>query len=353
MGFEQVRHETHWWNEPILGRTQTKRQHFVPRLYLKPFTRSDGKIRVVDLEEERGYVSSLSNVAVETRFYDVTVEGQDYSAEDWLAELEGDAASVLRLLLVDPDAITRLTDEQENSLSRFVAALSIRTPFRRQELDDTLNTVFSQIERNLQGQFVHQFGKAKGQAMYEEWQTKPFHERYGEQEPTQAASTTNFLLSEVQGFANLLRASRWRIGEVLGQSRLYASDNPVSRYLRPVRPWWEVGAYSSFDYFLPLSPELLLKIERRPDSDDSDSEASPWGERREKGFSEWEISMARHIISRDASRYLYGDGLLVSKQCAVACLDRIEVKMREFATRYLGYDPNPPPGTGFPHSDRS
>ena len=70
-------------------------QHFVPRLYLKPFTRSDGKIRVVDLEEEREYVSSLSNVAVETRYYDVTVEGQHYSAEDWLAELEGDAASVL------------------------------------------------------------------------------------------------------------------------------------------------------------------------------------------------------------------------------------------------------------------
>ena len=348
MGNEQVRHEAHWWSESILGRTQTRRQHFVPRLYLKPFTRNDGKIRVVDLQEEREYVSSLSNVAVEARFYDITVDGQDYSAEDWLAELEGDAASVLRLLLVDPGAITRLTDEQENSLSRFVAALSTRTPFRRQELDDTLNTVFSQIEKNLQGQSVHQFGKAQGQAMYEEWQAKPFHERYGEQEPTQVASTTNFLLSEVQGFANLLRAAPWRLGEVLGQTRLYASDNPVSRYLRPVRPWWEVGAYSSFHYFLPLSPGLLLKIERRPDSDDSDSETSPWGERREKGFSEWEISMARHIISRDASRYLYGDGLLVSKQYAVSRLDQIELATREFAARYLGYDPNPPPGAGFP-----
>ena len=353
MGFEQVRYEAHWWNEPILGQTQAKRQHFVPRLYLKPFTRSDGKIRVVDLEEEREYVSSLSNVAVETRYYDVTVEGQHYSAEDWLAELEGDAASVLRLLLVDPGAIARLTDEQENSLSRFVAALSIRTPFRRQELNDTLNTVFSQIEENLQGQFVHKFGKAQGQELYEEWQAKPFHERIGEQEPTQAASTTNFLLSEVQGFANLLQAAPWRLGEVPGQTRLYTSDNPVSRYLRPVRSWWDGAAFSSFDYFLPLSPGLLLKIERRPDLDDSDSAVSARGGRRKKDFSIWEISMARHIISRDASRYLYGDGLVVPKQCAVSCLNRIESAMREFAAKYLGYGAKPPSGVGFPHPGRS
>ena len=115
------------WNEPILGQIQTKRQHFVPRLYLEPFTRKDGKIRVVDLQEEGEYVTSLRNVAVEARFYDVTVEGHDYSAENWLAELESEASSVLRLLLDDPASIAGLTDKQENALSRFIAALSIRT----------------------------------------------------------------------------------------------------------------------------------------------------------------------------------------------------------------------------------
>ena len=112
-----------------------------------------------------------------------------------------------------------------------------------------------------------------------------------------------------------------------------------------------MGAFSSFHYFLPLSPELLLKIERRPDEADSEKAASPWGDRRKKDFSEWEISMARHIISRDAYRYLYGDGLVVPKKCAVSCLDRIELATREFAAKYLGYDPNPPSGVGFPMPD--
>ena len=348
MGKERVLEGVNRWNEPILKSTQTKRQHFVPRLYLKNFSTADGKIRVFDSREDREYVSSLENVAVQTRFYDVTLEGQDYSAEDWLAELESDASSILRLLLDDPTTIMILTDEQENTLARFIAALIIRTPFKQQEIKNVTDGVFAQIDQMVQRQFTHLFGEAEGSTRYEEWRVKPYDERYGEEEPTRPASITNSLLGEVQGFTNLLRAAPWRIGNTLGHRRLYTSDNPVSRYLRPVRPWWDAGGFSSFHYYLPLTPDTLLKIERRPDSDDSDKGASPWGERRRKDFSEWEISMARHVISRDASRYLYGDGLVVSKQCAVSCLNRIELATRDFAVRYLDYDPNPPPDAGFP-----
>lgn len=340
--------DSHYWNEPILAQTQTRRQHFVPRLYLKPFTRNDDKIRVIDLQEERECVSSLNNVAVQSRFCDVKLDGEDYSAEDWLAKLESKAVSVLRVLLNDPLAITALADEQENALARFIAAQTFRTPFRRQEINDMLDPALLQIEQIAQGMFVNNLGETEGLASFKEWQARPLHERFGEEEPEQPASMTNYLLGEVQGFANLLRAAPWRIGRALSSRRLYTSDNPVSRYLRPVRPWWETGAFSSFDYFLPLSPEILLKFERRPDLAKSDKEASPWGVRRRKDFSGWEISMACHVISRDASRFLYGGGLVVSKQCAVSCLDRIELNAREIASRYLGYDPNPPPGLGFP-----
>ena len=331
------------WNEPILSETQVKRQHYVPRFYLEPFTGNDGKIRVVDLQEECEYVTSLSNVAVRTRFYDLAQDGQDYSAEDWLSELEGKADGVLQLLLRDPSVITTLTGDQENALSRFIAALILRTPFKRKEMNDNLSAVFSQIESKLRGQFVHQFGEGQGYSVYEEWLARPFNERYGELEPKQDdVSVTISLLSEVQGYANLLRAAPWRLGNVTGGARLYTSDNPVSRYLRPVRPWWEVGGFSSFDYFLALSPELLLKVERRPDKADTDEEPSFRGERRKKDFSKWEVSVAKHIISRDASRYLYGDGVIIPKQDAESYLARSEEEMRKFAVRYLGYGPTPP-----------
>ena len=122
-----------------------------------------------------------------------------------------------------------------------MAALILRTPRKRQELDDALDGVFSQIEQNLKAQFVSQCGETPGLAKYREWHEKPFHKRYGEEEPSQPASTTNHLLGEVQGFANVLRAAPWRIGDTPKHGQMYTSDNPVSRYLRPVRPWWEVG----------------------------------------------------------------------------------------------------------------
>ena len=255
------------------------------------------------------------------------------SAEDWLSDLEGKACGVLQLLLNEPSTISTLTAEQETDLSRFIAALIFRTPSKRQEMDGVMATVYSQIESKLQGQFVHQFGEGQGNTMYGEWQSKPFHERYGGQESDQPASITNLLLTEVQGFANLLRADSWRIGNVTGRLRLYTSDNPVARHLRPVRQWWDVGAFASCDYFLPLSPEILLKIERRPDKADTNQECSCRGDRRKKDFSKWEVSMARHIISRSASRYLYGDGIVISKQDAELHLVRIEEELREFVAR--------------------
>ncbi len=158
------------WNEPVLGETETKRQHYVPRFFLKSFGRPDGKLRVSDLQENREYVSSLENVAVQSGFYDVELGGHVYSAEDWLGELESNAATVLRCVIDDPSAIATLTWEEENALARFIAALIVRTPRKRQELDDALGGVFSQIEQNLKRQFLSQFGEHQGLAIYREWQ---------------------------------------------------------------------------------------------------------------------------------------------------------------------------------------
>ena len=213
-----------------------------------------------------------------------------------------------------------------------------------------MGTVYSHIESILQSQFVHQFGERQDNSMYRKWQSKPFRERYGGQEPAQPESMTISLLTEVQGYANLLQAAPWRIGNVTGRLRLYTSDNPVACYLRPVRQWWDVGAFASFDYFLPLSPKILLKIERRPDQADTNQECGGMRERWKKDFSEWEVSMARHIISRSASRYLYGEGVFIQKQDAELHLVRIEEELQEFAMRYLGYDPSSPPGAGIPVS---
>jgi len=49
-------------------------------------------------------------------------------------------------------------------------------------------------------------------------------------------------------------------------------------------------------------------------------------------------SLARHVVTHNARRYLYGEGPVVPRDCAASCLKRIGQAQLEFAIRYLDYD---------------
>jgi hypothetical protein len=329
------------WNEPILSPTNVIRQHYVPQVLLRAFA-VDGKVRVVDLDiEGKEYKTSTANIAVEKHFYDIDLADIRVSTEDWLAQLEGDATPVIKKLVDDPSSITTLAVEDEFYIARFIVALRFRTPSFRDWNEEMVTSILKQIKEMIKEQVYHQHEKKEADAIWEEMERKPDHWWFNEPEPHQSATTATFMLSEVQGFSNLIRAAPWRIGTAPDSIGLYTSDNPVSGYLTPVRPWWEGAAFASFTYFVPLSPKILLIIERRPDRGNS-KEIQPQGERRRSDFSEWEISFARHVVTHNARRYLYGEGLVVPRDCAISCLERINRAKMEFAIRYLGFDPRPP-----------
>ena len=204
-----------------------------------------------------------------------------------------------------------------------------------------IKSMLQQIKDMVKKQVYHQYSKREVEAIWDEMKDNPDHWWLNEPEPQQLTTTTAFMLGEVQGFANLIRAAPWRIGTAPDSIRLYTSDNPVSGYLNPVRPWWERAAFASFTYFVPLSPKILLKIDRGPDQKE-DEELRPRGERRRSDFSSWEISFALHVVTNNARKYLYGEGTVIPRQCANSCLERIDRAKLGFAIRYLGFDPRPP-----------
>ena len=332
-----------FWNEADLSPTKAKRQHYVPELFLRAFS-LDGKVRVVDLNEGKEYRTSTANAAVESHFYDEEIADIQVSTEDWLAQLEGYATPVVEKLLNDPNSIVHLSVEEELFIARFLAALRFRTPAFRHYNDKMSSSVFKQIKNMAKEQIYHQHDKKEADSIWEHVKNKPHHWWFNESEPQQPATTQNFMIGEVQGFANLLRAAPWRIGMAPDSISLYTSDNPVSAYFRSVRPWWELARFAALDYFVPLSPKVLLRIEHRPYNQEESGELKPRGERRRNDFSQWEISFARHVVTQDAIRYLYGEGPVVPRECATSCLERIGRAQLEFAVRYLGFDPRPPRG---------
>jgi len=189
-------------------------------------------------------------------------------------------------------------------------------------------------------QIYHQNTKEEADKIWDDIKNKPMHWWFKEQEPIQPAAITAHMLGEVQGFANILRAAPWHLGSVPSSLKLYTSDNPVAGYLPPIRLHGEGAMFSSFDYIVPLSPNILLTIKRRP-RDKEGKDVQPRGERRSMKYSEWEISFARHVVTSEALRYLYGNTPVVPRDCAIDCLKRINRAKVDFAIQYLGYKPDP------------
>jgi hypothetical protein len=113
--------------------SNTKRHHFVPKMYLDRFS-SDGKIQV-RRRDGGSFGSGTQNVAVEAGFYDLAVPGGGVSreVEGWLSQVEGSAATVLRTIDTAMDAPPPGVEERE-VLSAYLALQFTRTPEQRERV---------------------------------------------------------------------------------------------------------------------------------------------------------------------------------------------------------------------------
>ena len=195
------------WSEPNLSLTSVKRQHYVPQLFLRAFTVED-KVRVFDLNEGKEFRTSLANVAVEKCFYDIDIKDTHLSTENWLAKLEGAATPVINKLLDNPDNIISLTIDEEFLIARFLVALRFRTPTFRDYNEKISTTFLQKCKDMIRRQIYHQHNKEEADAIWNEMKDKPDHWWFKEPEPRQSAHTINFMLGEVQGFANILWVPR-------------------------------------------------------------------------------------------------------------------------------------------------
>ncbi|MHB1004928.1 MAG: DUF4238 domain-containing protein [Chloroflexota bacterium] len=312
------------WNEPILAPTDVKRQHYVPRTYLRPFCGTDGNIRVVELQGiGREYRTSVDNVAVETKYNNLETDIGHVSTESWLSEVEDLAAPVLRRLIDEPNNIVGLSDEEEIHLARFIAALRFRVPQFRNWSKQLRADILGQVKEFTHTWLENQLEEDEARATWEVWEDKPDEWWFHEDKPVQPGETTTYMLGEVLGYANLLRAMPWRIGLVPETEALHTSDNPVGGFLSPAQAMRYGGGFAEFHYFLPLSPRVLLKI--MPIASVSDKgPLQHQGKRERRDFSTWDASFAQNVLTRDATRFLFGDGSTVTREHATSYLAKVE-----------------------------
>lgn len=325
------------FREPNLSFTKSARQHFVPRFYLGNFA-DRGLVSVGDLESGKQFKTSTRDVGVMIGFNDLEVAGRTVSTEEWLAEIEGAVAPIIGRLATEPAEVLRLSDGEENALSRFIAAQKFRVPAFREFDRRTTASMVGQIKEFTRGWLYNTEPRDEADVIWGAWEAKPDWWWLQQDAPVEEAYVPTVMLGEVQGFANLARAMPWRAGWVHSTSTLYTSDNPVSARLPAVRPWWSWGAFVEHAFFLPLSTRVLLKI--GPAGHKTPLKRK--GDRSCVAFSLWETAFARHVVTVEAIRFLYGPGPYVSKECARSCLRRLDDVRLQDAVVLQGFDPRPP-----------
>ena len=309
-------------------------------MYLKRFASDDGLVGVLDTREHRRFRAGLDQIAVGVGFYNLDLEGVEASTEAWLAALESRAAPLLDRIVDDPRTLTCLSEHEQNDFARFVCAQFFRVPEFRERQRSAFRDVADRIERAQRTSLLKTYGQEEGNRLWETQQSD-FDDRWRSMESEhEQARLPTFMFERVQGIANLLVAMPWRVGKTHPALPLFTSDNPVSRRLPSVRPWWEEGAFSAFRIYYPLGSRVLFIA--GPGLDPRVTAEGPYfGDRQARDFSLWETSIARHTVAREATRFLFGDQPL-PRECAESCLDSVDEASLDTAMRYGGFDPYPP-----------
>jgi len=156
---------------------------------------------------------------------------------------------------------------------------------------------------------------------------------------------------------NLLRSRPWRCGRGAKGVSLPTSDNPIwARWARTVSPWSAEGLpIHRFDYYVPLSPVVMLKLDGPrygPNAHDPNA-PEPIGTRTRQDFSLWETSFARHLVTSSATGYLYGLGPIINARSTDSCLRAIQQNPSPSTTSFWASTRAIPPITGSRYSTTS
>ncbi|QSO48376.1 DUF4238 domain-containing protein [Alicyclobacillus mengziensis] len=241
-------------------------QHYVPRMYLKHFSRSDkrGQLFVFDKEKRRSFPSSVYNMAAERYFYDLPpVDSKELDFEDdpqvvekIFSELENVVSAILKKLVCSyyMTPKTKLptfklfSPEERGNLAIYIVLQLLRTPKARDmliDLQEKLMTAYLKTQVKS--------GQLRGL-------------RVQMMEEVQSLHHAEFLFTEgiVDELSIILSQYIWCVAYRTSEESIYTSDNPVVAY-NHISKQIKMSGYGSpgIEILFPLNPDLLL-ILREP-----------------------------------------------------------------------------------------
>lgn len=214
---------------------KVKKQHFVPRFYLKNFSKDNHQIEVFDKSENKSFSSNINDIAFKKYLYDynsLDKETGKQTIENQLSKLEALHAIQFRRFIQNlKSRITGLDQtELKISLSEFIGIQLWRTP----RSFDSMNKLINQIDKGLAN---------KG------WEIDRWVKDLENFHPLEQF---NFHLLDFRKQTLLLFDKIWVVWMNKSSTNLLTSDNPTVGYFEPVNKGHEI--------YFPINPKFSISL---------------------------------------------------------------------------------------------
>ncbi|MFE9993458.1 DUF4238 domain-containing protein [Streptomyces avermitilis] len=244
-------------------RPSSRRQHTVPRFYLKRFADADERIMRVPIGSEQAPLPcGIKDVAVRNDFYSFPDDtGQlDDSVEIALSKLEGEAAHVLRMVV--DDHCWPLPAAERKTMTDWVAAQFLRVPARREAANEvfdhlTKTTLAIEGKRGLRERLeAESGGPVPDEEVERKWAEKTDFSSYTVKPPVVHHLAS--MASGIPAAADVLMQRGWVLYR-FKRKKLITSDHPVTLIRDPRTPRWiGVGLATAAGVAIPLDRQVVL-----------------------------------------------------------------------------------------------
>lgn len=236
--------------------SKVKRQHYVPKFYLRRFAEDDSQLFVFDKFTRTSFRSTITKVATERYFYDFLGESVGGKADQQLVEsafssLEADFANTLDDLLASVDDTGGFRQEAKPTLAFLLKTQSFRTPEFRRTFIEMMETTAQHILDNMTGQHDSELGSSD-----------EYRVRFNETTAPLVHAMLIFNPQLHKAFVATLLEHIWFVGLNQTAQAFYTSDNPVVRRPHRKDPFVSYAGFGSegIEIAFPLTPKHVLVL---------------------------------------------------------------------------------------------
>jgi len=239
---------------------RVKTQHYVPRSYLRYFTRDHKRLFVFDKHDRRKFETSVDSIAAENYFYDLSSESEQTLEHAFANMVDGNYPGWADDILNTINSGKRINYKQKENLAFFIALQALRTRWLRNVNIEVLNQIkeaFSHLSRkHEQEQGIQLKPDASLSALLST-------DKEGTAKLDQIASIKD--PDTVRNIVGILLNHIWIVGINKTDRPFYTSDNPVAKWAHKSHPGRSYSGLRSegIEIAFPLTSTHVLSLFER------------------------------------------------------------------------------------------